>query len=45
MTAEEKLRLKCLKLAIKANYAHGGTTWVIETAKQFEQHVKHGKPS
>ncbi len=37
--SKEELRLKCLELAVKANDG-GGTTWVIETAKRFERHVK-----
>ncbi len=45
MTKDEKIKLKCLELAIKVN-DNGGTTWVIFTAREFEKYVKerdHGK--
>ena len=45
MTEDEKLRLKCLDLAVRIKPSVAGSTWVIQTAKEFERHVKHAKPS
>jgi len=41
MTADEKLRLKCLKLASKKKFS---ANYRVEVASRLEEYVKHGKP-